>query len=452
MYEIPFDSSRKCMTSVHKMPDKEHFLVITKGGYDVLLKKCSLSSGKLSSSRLTHDTMTKEALRVLALAYKIIPADTSFLSDSVENNLTLYGLFGLMDPPRPEVIPAVKQCQEAGITPVMITGDHKNTACAIAEKLGIMRPGNLAMTGTELNALSDTELQKIISGYTVFARVTPEHKVRIVKALKARGEIVAMSGDGTNDAPALKTADIGCAMGLSGTDVAKNASDMILMDDNFATIVSAVREGRGIYENIRKSIRFLLSCNIGEIITIFMAILFRMPSPLAAVQLLWVNLITDSLPAIALGMEPPEQDVMKHPPVSPKEGLFTGSLLFSIAVEGILIGSLTLFAYITGMKYLGNGSTMAFAVLSFSQLFHAYNMRSRHSLFQVGFFSNKVMNVSFLICAALQLLVITNPWLQGIFEVSALTFPQWIVVISCSVAPVIFMELQKHVAKSAKED
>ncbi len=452
VYEIPFDSSRKCMTSVHKMPDKEHFLVITKGGYDVLLKKCSLSSGKLSSSRLTHDTMTKEALRVLALAYKIIPADTSFLSDSVENNLTLYGLFGLMDPPRPEVIPAVKQCQEAGITPVMITGDHKNTACAIAEKLGIMRPGNLAMTGTELNALSDTELQKIISGYTVFARVTPEHKVRIVKALKARGEIVAMSGDGTNDAPALKTADIGCAMGLSGTDVAKNASDMILMDDNFATIVSAVREGRGIYENIRKSIRFLLSCNIGEIITIFMAILFRMPSPLAAVQLLWVNLITDSLPAIALGMEPPEQDVMKHPPVSPKEGLFTGSLLFSIAVEGILIGFLTLFAYITGMKYLGNGSTMAFAVLSFSQLFHAYNMRSRHSLFQVGFFSNKVMNVSFLICAALQLLVITNPWLQGIFEVSALTFPQWIVVISCSVAPVIFMELQKHVAKSAKED
>lgn len=452
IFEIPFDSSRKCMTTVHKMPDNEHYLVITKGGYDVLLKKCSLSSGKQASSRLTHDTMTKEALRVLALAYKIIPADTSFLSDSVENNLTLYGLFGLMDPPRPEVIPAVKQCQEAGITPVMITGDHKNTACAIAEKLGILRPGNLAMTGAELDALSDTELQNNISNYTVFARVSPEHKVRIVKALQARGEIVAMSGDGTNDAPALKTADIGCAMGLSGTDVAKNASDMILMDDNFATIVSAVREGRGIYENIRKSIQFLLSCNIGEIITIFMAILFRMPSPLAAVQLLWVNLITDSLPAIALGMEPPEKDVMKHPPVSPKEGLFTGSLLFSIAVEGILIGSLTLFAYVIGMKHLGNGSTMAFSVLSFSQLFHAYNMRSRHSLFQVGFFSNKVMNISFLVCAALQLLVITNPWLQGIFEVSSLTLPQWLVVLSCSVAPVIFMELQKHVAKNYKED
>lgn len=452
IYEIPFDSTRKCMTTVHQMPDKEHFLVITKGGYDVLLKKCTISSGKSSSSRLAHDTMTKEALRVLALAYKIIPAEAALLSDSIENNLTLCGLFGLMDPPRPEAVRAVAQCQEAGITPVMITGDHKNTACAIAEKLGILRPGNLAMTGAEMDALSDAELQKTISDYTVFARVSPEHKVRIVKALQSRGEIVAMTGDGTNDAPALKTADIGCSMGLSGTDVAKNASDMILMDDNFTTIVSAVREGRGIYENIRKSIQFLLSCNIGEIITIFMAILFRMPSPLAAVQLLWVNLITDSLPAIALGMEPPEQDVMKRPPVSPKEGLFTGGLLFSIAVEGILIGSLTLFAYVIGMKHLGNGSTMAFAVLSFSQLFHAYNMRSRHSLFQVGFFSNKVMNFSFLICSALQLLVITHPWLQGIFEVSTLTLPQWLVVISCSVAPVIFMELQKHVAKNSKED
>lgn len=452
IYEIPFDSTRKCMTTVHRMPDGEQFLVITKGGYDVLLKKCRMSSSRQSASQLTHDTMTKEALRVLALAYKVIPADTTLLSDAMENDLTLYGVFGLMDPPRPEAVLAVKQCQEAGITPVMITGDHKNTACAIAEKLGILRPGNKAMTGTELNALSDSELSNRIGAYTVFARVSPEHKVRIVKALQSRGEIVAMSGDGTNDAPALKAADIGCAMGLSGTDVAKNASDMILMDDNFATIVSAVKEGRGIYENIRKAIQFLLSCNIGEIITIFFAILFRMPSPLAAVQLLWVNLITDSLPAIALGMEPPEKDTMKRPPISPKEGLFTGSLVASIVTEGLLIGALTLFAYVIGMKHLGNGSTMAFAVLSFSQLFHAYNMRSRHSLFQVGIFSNKVMNLSFCICALLQLLVITHPWLQGVFEVSTLTLPQWLVVISCSVAPVIFMELQKHVAKNSKED
>ena len=452
VYEIPFDSVRKCMTTVHRMPDNEHFLVITKGGYDVLLKKCNISASRQTSSRLSHDTMTKEALRVLALAYKLIPADSNYFSDTLESNLSLYGLFGLIDPPRPEAVCAVTQCLEAGITPVMITGDHKNTACAIAEKIGILRPGNKAMTGTELDALSKQELEQVIRDYTVFARVSPEHKVRIVKALQTRGEIVAMSGDGTNDAPALKAADIGCAMGKSGTDVAKNASDMILMDDNFSTIVSAVREGRGIYENIRKAIRFLLSCNIGEIITIFLAILFRLPSPLAAVQLLWVNLITDSLPAIALGMEPPEKDVMKHPPVSPKEGLFTGNLIFSIVTEGILIGSLTLFAYITGLNYLGNGSTMAFAVLSFSQLFHAYNMRSRHSLFTVGFFSNKIMNLSFLVCALLQLLVIMHPWLRDIFEVNALTGPQWLVVASCSVAPVIFMELQKHVAKSEKED
>lgn len=452
IYEIPFDSSRKCMSTVHKLPDQKHYLVITKGAFDVLLKKCCISQGKESSARLAHDIMTKGALRVLALAYKIVPVTTNIHSPELEQDFSLYGLFGLIDPPRPEAAQAVRICQNAGITPVMITGDHKNTACAIAEKLGILHAGTNALTGSELDTMSEEQLKNSIGEYTVFARVSPEHKVRIVKALQARGEIVAMSGDGTNDAPALKTADIGCSMGLSGTDVAKNASDMILMDDNFSTIVSAVREGRGIYENIRKAIQFLLSCNIGEIITIFMAILFQMPSPLAPVQLLWVNLITDSLPAIALGMEPPEQDVMKRPPISPKEGLFTGSLIFSIAVEGILIGSLTLFSYVVGTSYLGNGSTMAFAVLSLSQLFHAYNMRSRHSLFRVGFLTNKIMNVSFLICTSLQILVITQPWLQSIFQVSSLTVPQWIVVISCSIAPVIFMELQKHLAKSEKED
>lgn len=452
IYEIPFNSGRKCMTTVHKLSDGEHFLVITKGAFDVLLKKCHISAGREASSRLAHDIMTKDALRVLALAYKVVPATIPLNPAELEQGLSLYGLFGLIDPPRPEAVNAVQLCLDAGITPVMITGDHKNTACAIAEKLNILHTGTKAMTGSELDAMSEDELRNVIREYTVFARVSPEHKVRIVKALQSQGEIVAMSGDGTNDAPALKAADIGCAMGLSGTDVAKNASDMILMDDNFSTIVSAVREGRGIYENIRKAIQFLLSCNIGEIITIFMAILFQMPSPLAAVQLLWVNLITDSLPAIALGMEPPELDVMKRPPVSPKEGLFTGSLIFSIAVEGILIGSLTLFSYVVGTNYLGNGSTMAFAVLSLSQLFHAYNMRSRHSLFRIGFFTNKVMNLCFFVCTALQLLVIMHPWLQGIFQVSALTAPQWLVVASCSVAPVLFMELQKHLVKNEKED
>lgn len=451
IYEIPFDSVRKCMTTVHRMPDTDSYLVITKGAFDLLLPKCNPSSARTSLYQLTHDTMAKEALRVIGLAYRKIPANTP-LSESLENNLTLLGLFGLMDPPRPEAALAVRQCREAGITPVMITGDHKNTACAIAEKLGILTPGTSAITGQELDNLSDKELVNRIANYRVFARVSPEHKVRIVTALQSKGEIVAMSGDGTNDAPALKKADIGCAMGLSGTDVAKNASDMILMDDNFATIVSAVKEGRGIYDNIRKAIQFLLSCNIGEIITIFFAILFRLPSPLAAVQLLWVNLITDSLPAIALGMEPPEKDVMKRPPVSPKEGLFTAELIGSILTEGLLIGTLTLFSYILGIRCLGNGTTMAFTVLSFSQLFHAYNMRSRHSLFQIGIFRNKVMNLSFLLCFLLQLSVVTQPWLQGIFQVTALTLPQWLVVLSCSVAPVFFMELQKYVAKKAKED
>ena len=349
-----------------------------------------------------------------------------------------------------EILPFEQAANEAANT-VMITGDHKNTACAIASQLGILTSTTTAITGSELNLLSDTQLQEKINQYTVFARVSPEHKVRIVKALQAKGEIVAMTGDGTNDAPALKVADIGCAMGNSGTDVAKNASDMILMDDNFVTIVSAVKEGRGIYENIQKSIQFLLSCNIGEIITIFLAIVFHMPSPLAAVQLLWVNLITDSLPAIALGMEQPEDDTMKRPPISPNAGLFTPNLIAQILIEGTLIGSLTLLSYVLGVKYIGNGTTMAFAVLSFSQLFHAFNMRSRHSLFKTGFFGNPMMNFSFFLCSALQLLVITNPWLQTIFQVTTLTTYQWLVVITFSIAPIIFVELQKHIAKYDKE-
>ncbi len=452
VYEIPFDSTRKCMTTVHELPDKEHYLVITKGAFDILISKCHISSAKEATYRLKHDTMTKEALRVLALAYKVIPAKNANFSSSLEENLELYGLFGLIDPPRPEAKTAVRLCQSAGITPVMITGDHKNTACAIATQLGILTPNTTAITGAELDMFSETQLQEKIKQYTVFARVSPEHKVRIVKALQAKGEIVAMTGDGTNDAPALKAADIGCAMGNTGTDVAKNASDMILMDDNFVTIVSAVKEGRGIYENIQKSIQFLLSCNIGEIITIFLAILFHMPSPLAAVQLLWVNLITDSLPAIALGMEPPEDDTMKRPPIPPNAGLFTPNLIAQILTEGTLIGSLTLLAYVLGTNYIGNGNTMAFAVLSFSQLFHAFNMRSRHSLFKIKFFGNQMMNFSFCLCTALQLLVITTPWLQTIFQVTALTSLQWLIVATFSISPIIFVELQKHIAKYDKED
>jgi len=446
IYEIPFDSTRKCMTTVHRLRETGESLVITKGAFDVLLPKCQLPTSDRNALCAKHDSMAKDALRVLAIAYKVIPEETAFTTEHLEHNLTMLGLFGLIDPPRQEAKEAVALCKTAGITPVMITGDHKNTACAIAEQLGILSPGTTALTGAEIDAMREEEFRRTIKQHTVFARVTPEHKVRIVKALQSHGEIVAMTGDGVNDAPALKAADIGCAMGKSGTDVAKNAADMILMDDNFATIVSAVEEGRGIYDNIKKAIRFLLSCNIGEIITIFFAILFGMPSPLAAVQLLWVNLITDSLPALALGMEPPEKDIMKRPPVSPKADLLDKELISNILVEGMLIGALSLLAYILGTHYVGNASTMAFAVLSFSQLFHAFNMRSHHSLFQIGFFSNPQMVGAFLLCTFLQLLVITTPWLQTLFLVNPLTFIQWLIVIIFSVTPIIFVELQKKVA------
>ncbi len=450
IFEVPFDSKRKCMTTVHRIPDSNDYLCITKGAFDILLSKCDISSYQNHSCRAVHDSMAGAALRVLAVAYRILPAGTDYKRIQLEQHLTMLGLFGMIDPPRPEAREAVRICKKAGITPVMITGDHAGTACAIGRTLGILSDGETALTGAELDAMNESELSERISRYKVFARVSPEHKVRIVKALQKKGEVVAMTGDGVNDAPALKAADIGCAMGKSGTDVAKNAADMILMDDNFATIVSAVQEGRGIYENIRKSIHFLLSCNIGEIITIFLAILFRMPSPLAAVQLLWVNLITDSLPAIALGVEPPEKDVMERPPTPPNASMFAGGLLAQIVIEGIMIGTLTLTAYILGTHYVGNASTMAFAVLSFSQLFHAFNMRSRHSLFTVGWFSNRKMVLSFLVCAVLQLLVITHPLLQEVFGVAALNPVQWLIVVSCSIAPVFFVELQKFVAKTSK--
>lgn len=444
--EIPFDSSKKYMTCVFRTPDSNRFLVVSKGAFDVLLSKCTPAPRELKQFTSRHDTMTNDALRVIAVAYKL----TDSLPESreaLEHGLTLTGLFGFIDPPRPEVRKSVQIAKQAGITPVMITGDHKNTACAIAKDLGILTENDLALTGTELSAMPEEAFRRNVKKYKVFARVSPEHKVQIVKALQSQGEIVAMTGDGVNDAPALRSADIGCAMGKTGTDVAKNASDMILTDDNFATIVAAVREGRGIYDNIRKSIHFLLSCNIGEIITIFLAILFHLPSPLAAVQLLWVNLVTDSLPALALGTENPEEDIMTRPPVPKNTGLFTKELTCSIFFEGILIGALSLFAYILGRNYIGNGSTMAFAVLSFSQLFHAFNVRSSHSLFHVGFFSNKKMVWAFCCCVTLQLLVIMTPFLQPLFLVSPLTPLQWLVVFACSVSPVFVVEIQKYIAK-----
>ncbi len=489
IFEIPFDSTRKLMTTVHKYPSG-NIRSITKGAFDVLINKCThiYQNGKqlpmtkvhLQSFHRLNQSMAERALRVIAVAYQDLASEnvlqkntspsgntTGEISGFLESGLTLVGLIGMIDPPREEVADAVLTCQMAGIKPVMITGDHISTACAIAKELGIMNKDDLAMTGQELSQLDQDTLIEQIPRYRVFARVSPEHKVRIVKAFQARGEVVAMTGDGVNDAPALKAADIGCAMGITGTDVAKNAADMILTDDNFATIVSAVKEGRGIYDNIKKAIHFLLSCNIGEIITIFTAILLGLPSPLLAVQLLWVNLVTDSLPAISLGVEPAAKDIMKKKPVPPGKGMFADGLVFKIIIEGILIGFLSLLAFIIGIRVYdsqtindtllrhgstveiaGNitpyiGRTMAFAVLSLSQLFHSFNMRSEHSLTKIGLFSNIKLLLSFIICSFLQIIVISFAPLAAIFKVVPLNAAQWSVVLVLSFMPLVVVELQK---------
>ncbi|MDO5294585.1 MAG: calcium-translocating P-type ATPase, PMCA-type [bacterium] len=458
--EIPFDSTRKLMTTVHKM---DHcYRVITKGAPEVVLKLCSniYSKGSIhgvNASNLMdivkqNQIMASQALRVIAVAYKDMNCQEA--TSSLEKNLTFLGLIGMIDPPREEVKDAVSECKMAGIKPVMITGDHISTACAIGKELGILEHNREAISGAELNTMSDACLSENIYDYSVFARVSPEHKVRIVKAFQANNEIVAMTGDGVNDAPALKAADIGCAMGITGTDVAKNAADMILTDDNFATIVSAVKEGRGIYDNIKKAIHFLLSSNIGEIITIFVAILLGLPTPLVAVQLLWVNLVTDSLPAISLGVEPVEKDIMKRKPVPPDHGLFADGLGFKIVFEGIMIGALALSAFYIGYSVYDTmngtfisqplvGRTMCFAVLSLSQLFHAFNMRSHHSLFTIGIFTNTKLTLSFFICVFMQVIVISYAPLAKVFKVTPLTLSQWCIVGLLSFLPIIIVELQK---------
>lgn len=460
IFEIPFESSRKLMTTVHKLTSS--YESVTKGAPDVLLPLCShyydngkiipLNDLKRQQIIKYNRSMTEDALRVIGVAYKTydtLPKGYQERPSYLENRLIFVGMAGMIDPPRPEVAEAVIMCKSAGIKPIMITGDHIGTACAIGKQLGFIRTEQEAIHGKELNRMTTKQLQDQINNYSVFARVSPEHKVRIVKAFQNNGHVVAMTGDGINDAPALKAADIGCAMGKGGTDVAKSAADMILMDDNFSTIVSAVREGRGIYDNIQKAIHFLLSSNIGEIITIFTAIFFGLSSPLLAVQLLWVNLVTDSLPALALGVEPPEKDIMKRPPLSPKAGLFSKQLIFQIITEGMMIGFLALTAFILGTKLLPNhslilGRTMCFAVLSLSQLCHSFNMRSRHSLFEVGIFSNPKLCLSFLVCTFLQIIVISYAPLANLFKVTPLQSIHWIFVAILSFIPLIIVEIQKQ--------
>jgi len=502
--EIPFDSAAKCMTTVHRIPNGT--VRIVKGAPDVLLPLCSrvlrgaqpveLSEGISRRIVRENEAMARDGLRVIAVVAARENAEYTFL-----------GLLGMMDPPRPEVYEAVHMCRTAGIRPVMITGDHPSTAAAIARQLGILegedseglnqrrgearsgklaqgrgearpgkltqgrgearpgkltqgrgeaRPGNLIqgraherfgpiLTGAQLEAMGQEELCGAALHTSVYARVSPAHKVRIVKALQASGQVVAMTGDGVNDAPALKAADIGCAMGRGGTDVAKNSADMILTDDNFATIVAAVREGRVIYDNIRKSIHFLLSSNIGEILTIFTAIVLGHPSPLLPVQLLWMNLVTDSLPAISLGAEGADEAIMERPPIAREKGVFSDGMGVQMAIEGLFIGALALNVYLIGHSFYGleTARTMTFSVLSLSQLFHVFNVRSSRSLFHIGWLSNRKLVLSFVICFILQVGVVSVPSLASVFQVQGLTMNQWGIVMGFSFAPIPLAELQK---------
>ena len=394
--------------------------------------------------------MAKEALRVLACAYKEIDhKPTKEDMENIENNLIFVGMVGMIDPPREEAKKAVEKCKTAGIKTVMITGDHKITATAIAKKLGILENEDEAITGADLEKMTDEDLEKNVRHYSVYARVSPEHKVRIVKAWQATGSVVAMTGDGVNDSPALKNADIGIAMGKNGTDVAKNASDMILTDDNFVTIVKAVKQGRNIYDNIKKAIHFLIATNIGEIVTIFMGLILGLKSPLLAIQLLWINLVTDSLPAIAIGLEPPEKDIMKRQPIDSRKGIFSDGLWNKIIVEGIMLGMLTLVTFSVGNKYFGLevGRTMAFIALGMLELVHSFNIKSEQSIFKIGILENKYLIGSFILGTIIQTIVVIVPTLANIFKLVPLTNIQWIITIVISLLPIPIMEIQKRVNK-----
>lgn len=471
VFEIPFDSDRKMMTTVHKQD--ERLFVMVKGALESILpltsmimyngEKTELNTSASEKLKAQANKMSDEALRVLAVAYKEIESSTPIIKENLENDLILLGLTGMIDPPRDEVKESITLCKNAGIRTVMITGDHQKTAFAIAKELGIAQLEKETMTGSELDKLSEHELKERVGKIRVFARVSPEHKVKIVKALKNNGEIVSMTGDGVNDAPSLQQADVGVAMGMSGTDVAKGAAEIVLTDDNFATIVAAVEEGRIIYQNIKKSVLFLLSCNLGEIFTLFIAILLGWPAPLSAIHILWVNLITDTLPAISLGLDPDEADVMNEQPRSIKESIFAqGGGMFTL-INGLIIGLLTLIAFITGLNIhtgaesiytldfsnistdaLIHGQTMAFITLSISQLFHALNLRhQKKSIWQIGLLSNKYLIGSILFGIVIQATLVHLPFFNQIFAINSLTLRDWLIIVILSSLPVIVNELWK---------
>lgn len=441
--EIPFDSDRKLMTTVHSIDDR--IISITKGAPDVIFSRCNGADVK-PAAKINED-FASGALRVIAVAIKeldSVPEEPS--CEELENELEFVGLIGMMDPAREEVKDAIVECDEAGIRAVMITGDHSVTAGAIASELGILRDGDEIVTGSQLAQMSDEELECNIRKYSVYARVTPSDKIRIVKAWQHSGETVAMTGDGVNDAPALKAADIGCAMGITGTDVAKGAADVVLTDDNFATIVSAVREGRGIYDNIRKCVYFLLSCNLSEIITVFIGMLVWKVSALAAMHLLLINLVTDALMALALGLDPIEKDIMKRRPRRGDESLFSGGLTWRIAIHGVFIGAAALTAFSLGFaKDLACAQTMTFGVLALSQLVYAFSARSEHPLLNIGVFSNKYLWASAAASGSVALLVMIVPPLRMVFELSALSIGQWLAVLLLTFVPFAAAELEKLV-------
>ncbi|HEY8463576.1 MAG TPA: cation-translocating P-type ATPase [Bacillota bacterium] len=467
--EIPFDSNRKLMTTIHQGSLPEHYLkemesdnpaglwAITKGAPDLILQRCQAYLTQTGIKPLENSIrkellqinarMAQEALRVLGVAVRRMPEASQIRMDRVEEELIFVGFWGMIDPPRLEVKDSIAECRSAGILPVMITGDHRDTAAAIASELGLLTPERRVLTGPELDQLSEADLKAQIESIAVYARVSPENKVRIVSAFRDKGQIVAMTGDGVNDAPALKRADIGAAMGITGTDVAKSAAEMVLADDNFATIVGAVKEGRIIYENIKKAIYFLLSCNLGEIFAIFLAIILQYPVPLLAIQILWVNLVTDSLPALAMGMEPAEPGIMKRKPRRKTEGIFEVGIKLTLFFEGLLIGGFTLISFAIGSNFGGNleqGRTMAFATLSFSQLFHVFNFRSIHAtIFKRGMLPNPFLWGAVAISALVQLIVMLIPLLREIFKLTALDGWHWLIVWLLSATTIPVAELWK---------
>ena len=474
--EIPFDSSRKLMTTVHKIDNE--YIVYTKGGVDELLKNCTsyIINGKIEkdleefkkSIYENNESMAKNALRVLAFGYKKIKKlpESKEEIEKLESNLIFVGMVGMIDPPREEAKKAVEKCKSAGIKTVMITGDHKITATAIAKQLGILENEDEAITGSELENMSDEELTKNIRNYSVYARVSPEHKVRIVRAWQANGEIVAMTGDGVNDAPALKNADIGCAMGVVGTDVAKEAADVILTDDNFATVVSAVEEGRRIYDNILKAIQFLLSSNVGEIIVLFVAILitpllakwFNITNisalePLLPIHILWINLVTDSLPALALAVDPAAENIMQRKPNKKGKGIFTKGMTWRVIYQGIMIGFITLIAFIVGLATPGVtdeaakikiAQTMAFCVLALSELVHVFNIRdNKNSVFKTGILNNSKLILAILVSASFMFIILLIPGLRQIFSIAQLPKENIVETILLVLSPIAIVEIFK---------